>query len=154
MRYRMLPLLVLAVLASAACELNRTGVVMSEPEYEPLRLAVPDLTYRLAPEDRAKVSPMFDADALERLLGMVKPDARKELLIMFQLREKSDPQGVITDLYDPHLQAVLEEVWAPHWEAYSDEQLEKENAPIPGRELAIRRRAERRRGEGGASRPE
>lgn len=151
MRRRVLGLLMLPLLASAACEYNRSGVVMTQPNY--MRLAQPDRSFRLAPEDRAKVMEFFDADALERLLSMVKPEVRAELLPFFQYRDPSAPRGLIMHLDDPQLQAVLEEVWAPHWEGLPDDAIETETAPVPGREIARQRREARRRGERGPGGP-
>src|SRR4051812_13380522 len=50
--------------------------LMLTPDAQPIRLRAPDPHYHLAPEDRARVLPRFDADALERLLAMTRPDLR------------------------------------------------------------------------------
>lgn len=147
MRCRMLPLLVLPLLASAACEPTRSGLVMSGPSSEILRLPEPDRSFRLARAERAKVMEFFDVDALERLLSMVKPELRAEMLTFFQYRDSAAPRGLIMHLNDPQLQAVLEEVWAPHWDGLPDDAIEKETEPVPGREIARQRREARRRSE-------
>lgn len=55
-------------------------ISMTNPEPAPLRLTIPEAGYKLSPDDRANVLPIFDADALERLLQMVRPDMRNEIL--------------------------------------------------------------------------
>lgn len=113
----------------------------------PLRLADPDASFRLSAEDRANVLPFYDADALERLLGMIDPEVREPMLRMFLASEKREPRAVLTYLDDPQLQAVLEEVWAPHWELLPPEAVELEQADIPGREIARKRREAPQRAE-------
>lgn len=120
---------------------------------KPLRLAMPDPSFRLSLEERAKVRPEFDADALERLLGMIHPDLRREIMRNFIAvkPEELDPGeriGWITELYDPatgqidsQLQAVLEEVYAPLWETVSDADLNNPHSYFyPGLERAKARR--------------
>ncbi|HYW06084.1 MAG TPA: hypothetical protein VE913_03955 [Longimicrobium sp.] len=91
---------------------------------------------------------------MERLLGMVRSEARESMLRFFLAAEKKGPHAMLTEVDDPRLQAVLEEVWAPYWKDLSDEVLDKEKAPIPGREVERRLRAARRRVEEGTRRPE
>lgn len=107
----------------------------------PLRLAAPDVAYRLSSEDRAKVQEGFDADALERLVSMVRPDMRQELLAHFLVGEEGGPRrGRIVQMNDPELQRVLEEVWAPMWDGVPDEVLDADG-PFPGQNVAKQRRA-------------
>ncbi|HEX8430850.1 MAG TPA: hypothetical protein VF625_06160 [Longimicrobium sp.] len=113
------------------------------PNDRPLRLTTPDTSYRLTPDQRTGVLPFFDVGALERLLGMVRADAREPMLRFFLAAEKKGPHAMLTELDDPELQAVLEEVWAPYWKDLPDEILDREEAPIPGREVERRLRAAR-----------
>lgn len=121
---------------------------MSTPEPLPLRLPRADPAYRLDGADRARLLPGFDADALERLLAMVRPDRRPEILAHFRKREDGERPRHLVALDDPELQSVLEEVWAPVWDAVqaTDAELEGDAFGFPGREIARRRRAERARG--------
>jgi hypothetical protein len=122
--------------------------VMTTPDMRPLRLEVPDHDFRISAEDRAKIVPDVDPDALERLLQMVRRDVRMEMLKTFQYPAPGERFGYLFEMVEPELQAVLEEVWAPAWYDVSDELLEKGGLPHPGREIALRRRQERRaRGE-------
>lgn len=118
---------------------------MNTPEPLPLRLEVPDPSYRLSDADRAKLLPDFDAEALERLLGMTHPERRHHILKCFQVRENGERLGHLVGLEDPELQKVLEEVWAPMWDAVgaTDAEIAANAYGWPGREVARRRRAAR-----------
>lgn len=119
---------------------------MTEPAYQPLALRVSDAGYRLSAEDRARVVPGFDPDALERLLRRVRPDMREEILREFQLPRPGEPiPGGIHEFTEPELNPLLEEVWATMWEDESDDFLAEGASEMPGRTLAKQRREERRR---------
>lgn len=131
-------LLSLALLG--ACD-HPSRISMSTPAPDALRLAMPDSSFTLSAAERAKVLPTFDADALERLLRMIRPDMRAEVLRHFQVREKNGERlGHLAQFYDPVLQEVLEEVWARAWEDEPDEALIEDWYGFPGRELALKRR--------------
>jgi hypothetical protein len=118
---------------------------------EPLRLPASDQSYRLSADDRARVRPGFDADALERLLQAIRPDMRQEILAHFQFAEDTTRQyGYLVQFHDPKLQPLLEEVWAPMWDELNarDEDIERDVYGYPGREIALKRRAARRGGAG------
>jgi hypothetical protein len=131
---------------------------MNPPKLPPLRLTRPDPAYRLSPTDRVRVRPGFDVDALEKLMGMISPPLRAQILRSFLILTTeelaSGPRpGWLTQLNDPHtgeadpvLQAVLGEVYAPLWDELPDEALEIPNYTFyPGRERAKERREARRR---------
>ena len=120
---------------------------MHSSDERPLRAVVPDSGFRLDAEERARVVPDVDPDALERLLGMVRADVRAEMLRMFQYPASGERFGYLFEFSDPELQAVLEEVWAPAWEDAPDEILDQGGLPHPGREIALLRREERRQRE-------
>jgi hypothetical protein len=124
------------VLTLCACE-HRQGALVTSPDAEPLRLEAPDTSFQLSAEDRAALMPDFDADALERLLREVRPDMRGEILAYFQGKSR----GHLVQLFDPHLQTILEEVWAPFWADAPDEALDENWYRMPGREVAKARRA-------------
>ncbi|HEX8691702.1 MAG TPA: hypothetical protein VF746_04730 [Longimicrobium sp.] len=115
------------------------------PKPVELRSPAPDPHFRLTPAERSKVLPDFDADALERLLSMVIPEMRQEILRHFQPRAPGERLGNLVQFYDPKLQAVLEEVWAPFWDTASDEEIEKDWYGMPGRLIAKQRREADRR---------
>jgi hypothetical protein len=119
--------------------------VMTTPDMRPLRLEVPDHDFRISAENRAKIVPDVDPDALERLLQMVRRDIRMEMLKTFQYPAPGEHFGYLFEFEDPQLQAVLEEVWAPAWEDVPDEILQKGGLPHPGREIVLRRRQEQGR---------
>ena len=137
MRCRALATCLAGILTLCACE-HRQGAMVTSPEAEPLRLEVPDAAFKLTAADRAALAPVFDADALERLLQELRPDTRGEILAYFQ---KGRSSGHLVEIHDPHLQAILEEVWAPYWDNAPDEALEANWYRMPGREIAKARRA-------------
>lgn len=114
---------------------------MAAPDPAPLRLAVADAAFRLTAAERAKIAPGFDPDALERLLAHIRPDLRPEILSYF---DAGGGRGQLIEIHDPHLQAVLEEVWAPMWEDASERALDEGWFNMPGREIAKARRDKRR----------
>jgi hypothetical protein len=106
-------------------------------------VVTPDPTFRLTDEVRATIAPAYDPDALERLLSMYPSDGREQLLRNFQnLPDESEPRvQVVVRLGHPQLQAALDEVWAPYWCTYTDEEMDAEVAYLPGREAARKRRS-------------
>lgn len=134
------------VMVSNGCEpTNR--VLMNTPGPAQLRLEVADPTYRLSDADRAKLLPNFDAEALERLLAMTRPERRQDILKPFQVRENGERLGHLVGLEDAELQKLLEEVWAPMWDhvGATDADIEANLYGWPGREVAKQRRAARAR---------
>lgn len=124
---------------------------MATPSYQPLQLAAREVGFRLTPSDRAKIREEFDADALERLLSMIRPEMRRKILRHFQVIHPSEVEpgenlGWITEFTEPQLTAVLEEVYQPAWDQLPDEALDRPGYTYyPGRELARQRRDLRRR---------
>lgn len=95
---------------AAACDHQIHGITMHVP-LKPLRLAQPETTYSLSPGDRAKLRAGFDGDALERLLGMVIPEMRQEILMHFQVSDGTGRRfGQLVQFHDARLQPLLEEV--------------------------------------------
>lgn len=139
MHRRVLATCFAGVLSLCACE-HRQGALVTSPDAVPLRLEAPDVTFQLSPQDRAELAPVFDADALERLLREIRPDMRGEILAYFQ-KGKSPSRGHLVEIFDPHLQTILEEVWAPFWADAPDQALDENWYGMPGREIAKARRA-------------
>lgn len=137
MHRRVLATCLAGMLTLGACE-HRHGGLVTSPQAVPLRLSAPDPAFRLTAEDRAAVAPVFDADALERLLSEIRPDMRREMLAYFQIGKSS---GHLVQIFDPRLQSLLEEVWAPYWDNAPDQALEEDWYRVPGRQIAKARRA-------------
>ena len=141
---RLLILVAFAVAGqTAGCEYHNHGITMDAPP-RPLRLATPELAYHLSMEDRTRIQSGYDADALERLLQMVRPDMRQEILAHFQVQDGSGRRyGQLVQLHEPQLQEVLEGVWAPMWDEVkaTDQQIADNTFEFPGREIAKQRRA-------------
>lgn len=62
----------------------------------------------------------------------------------FQYPAPGERFGYLFYFVEPELQAALEEVWAPAWADVPDELLREGGLPHPGREVELRRRAERK----------
>ena len=109
---------------------------------------LPDPTYRINPETRARIAPQFDAQALERLLQHLAADARQSFIEQFLVSAPvtADAGGrvpdvsILTRISDPVLQDLLEEVWQPFWQTMPPAALADPHSPYPGRERARRRR--------------
>ncbi len=158
MRRRATLLSLAAVLVSGGCEHSTHSGIMKNSSVKPLRLSTFDHTYRLSANERARVIPEYDANALERLMGMIHPDLRPQILKNFLIWKpgelpEGEQAGLTVELYDPstgqidpQLQAVLEDVYAPLWANVSNEDLEKPNfMAYPGREREKQRRQNRSR---------
>lgn len=107
----------------------------------PFRVDPPDSAFRISPEDRERIRRGFDADALERLLSMIVPEARPELLRAFQWPDHGESAANVMSLNDSELNAVLDEVWLPMWEKEMPQSIDDETKEFPGLALARRRRA-------------
>ena len=119
---------------------------MTSSSAKPLRASRSDANFRLSEADRRKLIAGFDADALERLLAWITPERRSEILAGFQISgDATRSHGWIKRITDPHLQALLEEVWAPMWDhaGATDEDVERNTYEFPGREIAAQRRLAR-----------
>jgi hypothetical protein len=139
--------LVVPTVALAGCDQRRPQLATA-PTLASFTVGVPGASFRLTPAERASILPEFDADALERLLAMVPPEARPRLLSGFQAPAPGERAGFVVRLGHPALQAQLEKVWAPFWESYSDKQMDEEVGYLPGRSAAKALRAQK------ANRPE
>jgi hypothetical protein len=105
------------------------------------RLDAPDPAFRLTAEQRASIEPGYDVDALERLLAMMHPDLRAGTLSSFQPQPPEVIGGGLVRIYDPVLQSLLDEVWAPRWASVPEEWFHPPDFQrYPGRDLAMRRR--------------
>jgi uncharacterized protein DUF6968 len=117
------------------------------PPLHPLRLEPPEADFRLGADERAKVAPGFDVDALERLLARIIPQRRAEILAFFQPpQDSANRPGQLIRIKDPELQPLLEEVWASMWDhvGATDEDIERDTYQYPGRQIARIRRASSR----------
>ena len=90
---------------------------------EDLRLPEPEADFSLTPEERASVQPRFDVDALERLLGMLKPSERAYHFASFQV-QLGDRRRELALFGDPALNAALAVVWRPYWDSLPDRALD------------------------------
>jgi hypothetical protein len=107
-----------------------------------------DPNYRLAPNLRAQLVRDIDGDAVEELLQYTAPQDRPTVLSMFSRPEPGQSwraQIVAPGSDDPIVKDLLERIWAPTWEALGPEQIETADLALPGRELARKRLALRKK---------
>jgi len=113
---------------------------MNLPNGPSRRTYVADASYRMSDRDRANVMDIFDLAALERLISMLTPEDRSEVLSHFQYGDPTSeyPPPKLVRFDAPELQEVLEQVWVPYWYTLSPAALNSESQ-IPGRQLALAR---------------
>lgn len=117
-----------------------------------------DAAFSLTATERERLrSSQFDPDAIEQLLQRVPAAARASTLRSFIGlsddvdatdigREAAAPDlSVLESISDPEMQELLERAWAPRWQRYSLEKLERIQTNLPGLATAIRE-ARRQRG--------
>jgi hypothetical protein len=94
----------------------------------------------MSASEKSDVMYIFDVVALERLISMLPPEDRGEVLSYFQYGGPTteDAPHKLVRFDDPDLQAVLEEVWVPYWDTMPTSALCRDSE-IPGRKLALAR---------------
>ena len=113
---------------------------MNVPSDPSRQTYVADASYQMSDGDKSNVMDIFDVTALERLISMLPPEDRQEVLTHFQYGDPTSeyPPPKLVRFDDPDLQAVLEEVWVPYWDTLSAAALYSDSQ-IPGQELALAR---------------
>jgi hypothetical protein len=106
-----------------------------------------DDSFRLDDITRTHVAPDYDAEALERLLQALEPQARALVLEEFLRPEYRTPLlanestwRTLVGFTDPKLNELLAEVWQPFWTRQPAEVWADPYCHYPGRELARQRR--------------
>src|SRR5687767_14052187 len=120
---RLLPLIAAGNLSLTGCE--RIPPTETVPMPVSISLDTPDESFRLDAAERANIQDIYDPDALERLLHMVHPHQRMEILAHFQIEPWNGQRyGNLVELFDPKLDPLLDPVYAPMWKDATDEQVE------------------------------
>ena len=126
-----------------ACAITLVGCDRTQPfSVQPRRqmsIHEPDLTFRLSADQRAKLVPNIDGDAVEKLLQHVEPDGRDHFLAMFTRPEPGKNQAfqVVGSVGgDSTMNDLLEQIYAPTWIAWGADEIEHSDSRLPGRELA------------------
>lgn len=139
---RLLPLALAGYLALAGCEwLPPTETA---PMPVSISLDTPDKSFRLEAAVRANINPMYDPDALERLLQLVHPDHRMDILAHFIGPFEGKRWGLLVEIFDPKLDALLDPVWAPMWKNATDDEVEANIYGMRGRATVMKQRQEMR----------
>lgn len=140
---RLLPVALAGHLTLTGCE--RLPPTETAPMPVSISLDKPDESFRLGAAGRANINPMYDPDALEHLLQLVHPDHRMDILAHFQ-NEPFDGtrRGLLVEIFDPKLDALLDAVWAPMWKNATDEEVEANTYGLRGRATVIKQRQEMR----------
>lgn len=110
-----------------------------------------DGSFSLSADERLRIlAAQLDPDAVEELLRRVPADQRASTLqsilggtedkdLSRDAGEGGPPDiSVLRSISDPHLQDLLDKAWAPRWEGYSLEKLERIDENLPGLRNAIR----------------
>jgi hypothetical protein len=96
--------------------------------------------FLLTAEQRSRLVPNINVDALQRFLEIAGKNAeeRNVLLQLFSEHpgQNASFQLVGTVAANPQIKALLEEIWAPTWEAWGPDAVEHSDATLPGREIA------------------
>jgi hypothetical protein len=124
-----------------ACEHATQAPRAMAPAGPSLHAITLDTTFHLSADERAAVLPYFDVHALERLLSMMPASQRARTLASFQVARTGEPHRMLVQTGNPKMDAVLEEVWAPFWDGYSDEEMARHPREFPARQLGRLRRA-------------
>lgn len=113
---------------------------MDVPRGPGRRTYVADASYQMPDREKADVMDIFDVVALERLISMLPPEHRAEVLSHFQYADPTsdEPPPKLVRFDDPDLHAALERVWVPYWYTVPSEALYSDSE-IPGRQLALAR---------------
>jgi hypothetical protein len=95
----------------------------------------------LTAEQRSRLIPNIDVDALQRFLQIAAQtdEGRLGLLQMFS-QGRNQGFEIIGTVGEPTgnsaLKALLDEIYAPTWEAMGVDEIARSDSPLPGRELA------------------
>lgn len=141
---RLLPLAFAGHLTLAGCD--RLPPTQTAPMPVSISLDTPDESFRLDAAERANINDrMYDPDALERLLQLVHPDHRMPILAHFQIEPlDGERRGLLVEIFDPKLDALLDAVWAPMWKNATDEEVQANIYGMRGRATVMKQRQEMR----------
>jgi hypothetical protein len=108
-------------------------------------LETPDESFRLDAAARVNIGADYDPAALERLLQLVHPEYRMDILANFQIRPfDGRKRPYFIEILDPKVQPLLDPVYAPAWKNATDEEIEANIYGLPGRETVMKQRQEMR----------
>jgi hypothetical protein len=126
------------VLASA-CDTTGRALGPMQPQPRELHIIPRDPAFHLIRQDRQRLRPGFDADALETLLAHI-PAASRDEIVSYFMKPESPEIKELWYIGDPALQEFLEAVWAPMWDHVPEAQIAADTTQRPGKRLALQRR--------------
>ena len=96
--------------------------------------------FLLTAEQRSRLVPNINVEALQRFRELAGTNA-EERTAFLQLFSQHRGQNASFQLVgavaaNPQIKALLDEIWAPTWEAWGPEAIEHSDATLPGREIA------------------
>ena len=100
-----------------------------------------DLTphFAITPEQRSRLVPNINVDSLQRFVQIAgnNTEERNALIQLFtQGPGQNQSFQMIGPVSDPTLEGLLDEIYAPTWEAWGADAIANSESPLPGRELA------------------
>lgn len=102
-------------------------------------------SFVLTAKERSRLVPNINVDALQRFLQIAaaSSEERAALLQMFSTQpgQNTSFQLVGATHVDPQLKSLLDEIWAPTWEAWGPDAIARSESKLPGREIAKARLA-------------
>ncbi|MDB4912481.1 MAG: hypothetical protein JWM95_125 [Gemmatimonadetes bacterium] len=113
---------------------------------------------RLSDTQRSRIAEQWDADAVEKIANLLSPEDRRSFMeplggvpddsVQVGASRPGDAYFILTHP-NPEIQELLEQMWAPFWETLPADALTNEGPGyrlLPGRKLALARRAARSAG--------
>jgi hypothetical protein len=136
MRYRLIAGSLSLLVLLTACEHSQITPIQASEQMS----ADPSPHFALTPEQRARLVPNINVDSLERFLQLAASDVeeRNTLAQLFMQAAGTNKAFHIVGpaVSDPKLKALLDEIYAPTWEAWGAEAIANSDSRLPGRELA------------------
>jgi len=93
--------------------------------------------FAITPEQRSRLVPNINVDSLERFLQIAGKSAQeRDALMQFFMQTPGHNFYLMGPVSDPTLRELLDEIYAPTWEAWGADAIANSESPLPGRELA------------------
>lgn len=136
MHHRLTAVSLSLLILFTACDQSQATAVQPSTDDMPA-----DHTQRfvLTPAQRSRLVPNINVDSLERFLQIAGETAEGRLALMqffTQTPGQNQSFQLVGPVNDPTLKALLDEIYAPTWEAWGADAIAHSESRLPGRELA------------------